>query len=287
MSNYNLVLYGSGLFGNNNNPTTNQQQCTAVRNSGFSTVILWTLHVHNNGDFYYNNTAIVQSGAFSEANFHYLPPLVRSLKTGGTVNKVLFCIGSADAGDYRGIAALLQTRQGRATLQKNFSALIQALPLDGFDFDLEEFDQDYTATIIGLSLMLSRDLNAPTITYCPYNEEDFWFNCLAEVYDQNNGQQVVRWMNLQCYAGGGNNDPDQWVADLQAYSKQTAPLGISDANAFIVAGYDAGDQPAGIKQDFSGKKIQGGFIWNSTEIFQSGSTPVDYAQAVAQGLGGS
>lgn len=313
----NVVLYGSGLFGRND-PVVNQIQLEAIKNSGFTTVILWTLHVWASGDLVYNNSLIVTNGEFVN-QYSYLPQLIIDLKSGGTVNKVLFCIGSGGAGDFAAMQTLLSTKEGKQTLQKNFGALTTAMPMDGFDFDLEEFPLcNYTDTVVELTLMLNQ-LFGMEITYCPYFDETcspnnvpFWENCLAQVYTQNKNKQIVSWYNLQCYDGGSSNQPSQWVDTIKNYP---SPLGIDDPAAFVVPGYwcaNAGTGceanpsngvfcPSGIETQFaaltkSDPGINGGFIWNSGDIFScedsgkcSGEsvTPEAYAQAIIKGLKGT
>ncbi|MBC8031270.1 MAG: hypothetical protein H7Z16_14245 [Pyrinomonadaceae bacterium] len=279
---YNAALYGSGLF-QSDNPSINQEQLEAIQGSGFTTVILWTLHVDAVGNFNFNGPpAIVSVGStgseFNSTDFGYLPQLITDLKSGG-VGKVLFCIGSADVSDFHNIAALLSTESGTQTLKNSFGALVNALPIDGFDFDLEEFDQDYTDTIVQLTFMLNQNYGS-LITYCPFTNIGFWTNCLAEVYQQNNNQQIVSWFNLQCYSGGAGNDPNSWVDDINSQ------YGVSDPNAFIMPGYDADADgpPSNICQIFNTVGVKGGFIWNSSEIFGGSYTPADFASAITDGL---
>lgn len=35
-----------------------------LKQSGFTTVMLWTIHVHGNGDLYYNDQLVVSNGAY-------------------------------------------------------------------------------------------------------------------------------------------------------------------------------------------------------------------------------
>jgi hypothetical protein len=81
----------------------------------------------------------------------------------------------------------------------------------------------------------------------------------------------VKWWNLQCYDGGGGNNPQDWADAIakDAPSHQT--------EGYIVAGdwvrfYDpdagswAGDCPNAMEQLFSGFRKQacvgGGFLWS-------------------------
>lgn len=283
----NIVLYGSGLFGRNT-PSQNAAELAALRESGFTTVILWTIHVDPDGTLVYNNTVIVRDGIFA-ATFSYLPDLVYKLTaTGSSVQNVLCCIGSGGVNDFTNIQALLKTPQGKLTLVRNFSALSSALPINGYDFDDEDL---YDApTLATLSELLCSN-NEMIITYCPYASQSTWNQAVQSVYNWDQEQypvldQSVRWWNLQCYSGGSGNDPAQWAMSLPTGA------GITDPVAYIVPGFDASEQdPASIERTFqrlakSDPGITGGFIWNSSAIFRSKHTPRDYAQSIISGLGG-
>ncbi|HVZ41570.1 MAG TPA: hypothetical protein VHI13_19975 [Candidatus Kapabacteria bacterium] len=313
----NIILYGSGLFGRNL-PAANQTQLLAIQNSGFTTVILWSLHVWNNGDLVYNNSVIATNGEFVN-QYSYLPDLINQMKTGGTVTKVLISIGSGGASDFAAIQTLLSTPDGERILQKNFGALVTALPIDGFDFDLEEAPLcNFTTTVVNLALMLN-NLFGMEITFCPYYNppcgpnQTFWENCLAQIYQRNNNTQIVSWYNLQCYAGGSSNNPITWVQTIQNYPQ---PLGIANPAAFVIPGYWCANPgtncaalqmngvycPSGLQQQFNtlahgggDPGIDGGFIWNSADIFSCADAagcagesvqPQDYAGAIINGLAG-
>ena len=282
----NIVLYGSGLFGRYT-PANNAAQLTALQQSGFTSVILWTLHVDPDGTLVYNDTVIVENGVFA-ATFSYLPDLVNQLTaTGSSVRNVLFCIGSGGVNDFTNIQALLATDAGKLTLNRNFHALSSALPIHGYDFDDEDL---YDAgTLANLSTMLC-DNNQMIITYCPYAEQSTWNAAVQKVYAWDQEQspplgQSVQWWNLQCYSGGADNDPAQWVQQLPSGAGITGPA------SYIIPGYDASLQdPASIERTFHGLAqsdpgIAGGFLWNSSAIFASQYTPRDYAQAIINGLG--
>jgi len=282
-----IQVYGNGLFGQND-PTSNNPQLVQLKESQFNSVILWTVHVNATGDLFYNNTPLVTGGVFNSA-MAFMKPYVAALKQRG---EVWWGIGSYGVSDFANIGQLLATPQGTATLTNSLRALLQALPSDGIDFDMEEsYDRAMRNTVVQLTLLLDRSLKAG-VTYCPYMDEAFWLNCLADVYGQNGQQQVVRRFNLQCYAGGNGNTTAGWLDQLTSFGK---PLGIADTNRFIVPGdwvqSDDGSQknsPADITAFFSnpaiGANTGGGFLWNTSEIFGSGSNCAAYAQAVATGL---
>lgn len=324
-NNRNAIIYGRNLFGFND-ATINQSELAEVRDSGFNTVILWPLNVDQQGNFFYHDddprdptTAIVANGQFNQTDYGYLPPLVRGLKAGGTVAMVLFGIGGAgstvpDGGTFYNVKNLLASVPGTQTLLINFQALIAALSLDGFDLDLEDdYGDEYRDSLVQLTLLLAQQCQM-AVTYCPFTDPEFWWECLAQVYEQNNQQQAVRWWNLQCYAGGAGNDQRivrDWVSLL---TNSVAPLGIANPAAFVIPGFwslNNGGKPHCVPNEYQGifcpcalqtrftelkqtdPGIAGGFVWNYKAIKfcqQSNNCNGDpitvqaYAQAVLAGL---
>src|SRR3954447_22412735 len=54
----------SGVYGGGPFYQGGQAVMDDLRNSGFTTVMLWSIHVHSNGDLYYNDTLIVSGGTY-------------------------------------------------------------------------------------------------------------------------------------------------------------------------------------------------------------------------------
>lgn len=281
-----IEVFGNGLFGTND-PSTNDQQLAQMQASAFNSVILWSVHVQPNGDLTYNDTPLVTGGVFN-ASLNYMKPYVAALREQG---EVWWGVGSWGASDFSNLGALLATASGTETVKNTFGALFAALPGDGVDFDMEEsYGPDMRKTIVEFTLLLAQSLSLKS-TYCPYMDEPFWLGCLADVYAEA-GQQYVQRFNLQCYAGGTGNTTASWLAPLQSYPQ---PLGIPDIDAFIVPSNwvqsDDGTQkftPAQTCAFFSKPAMRenagGGFLWNTSEIFSSGDSAADYAQAVVNGL---
>ncbi len=295
MSAYPIAIYGNGLF-QDGYPTPPVPYATQAQqlNQGITTVILWSIHIHDGGDLYLNNTLFVSKGQIQYAtdgssgvNPDY-PALVKQLMSGGSVRDLLVSAGAwGTTSDFTAwLGAREQVKANLAVLQSTFG-------ITGVDFDYEGVYGDETQKMI-VTLTLDVGSLGLYATYCPYMQSSFWTGCLADVYAQNNSQQIVKWMNLQCYAGGANNNPLQWAQAVQ----QTANTGVSDPYAFIVPGYAVegaeGEGPSSIQQAFSqlaGSGITGGFLWNSGGIFSTepsgGPTPADYAAAINAGLGAS
>jgi hypothetical protein len=306
----NNVLYWSGTMLDSDSSV--DPQIVQTYQSGITTVLLWSLHVTDDGSLAWNNGPpkgyyLVQNSQFDPSGvFTKLATRLNTLLTSGTVTKVFFSIGAGGTSDFTNIENLLRTSNGTETLTTNFQALVAALNvggnqlITGFDFDDEDnFD---VATILTFTSLLSQKCNA-IITYCPYNPSaygSFWESCLERVY-QAHGKQLVSWMNAQAYSGGSPGDITQWVQLIQQNQSKN---GVSNPNAFIVPGLAAmnnqGDGPGLCPPQFCSQFSQwqgivpGGFIWNSQHVFNDGTglcsgqtaTMSQYAQAINNGING-
>ncbi|WP_420130559.1 mannan-binding lectin [Longimicrobium sp.] len=297
-------LYGTGLFNETNPSPSYAEQITQLTKGGFTTVLLWSIHVQANGDFYYNDTPMVSGGKLQLGSD--FADNVNALVSGG-VSEILLSVGAwGTASDFVNLQATWDTAGA-----KNLQALCAAFPVTAVDFDYEpqaQYDPTgklikpaYTpaeaAMIIDLTMKVSS--LGVGVTYSPYENIPFWTYCLQQLYQLNGNVQPVQWLNLQCYAGGAGNDPLDWITAVNL-----ADAGIADSGAFVVPGYwvtggEGTTCPSDLQSTFqglSGSGITGGFLWNSGDLFQyesanspscGGATyPVDYANAIVNGLGG-
>jgi hypothetical protein len=213
-----IAIYGNGLFNDTTPPY--EEQLQQMQASSFTTVVLWALHVHDDGDFYFNDTRAVSGGQWLLGDT--MPQLLTQLRDASQVTEVVMSIGPF-ASDFEAIVA------NPASANANFTTLASTLSLDAIDFDYEGGDS--TTTIVEITEMV--DALGLGVTYCPYTDEELWLACLAQVY-QDLGRQPVRWYNLQCYDGGAGNDPVEWAQSIANYGQ---PLGIDDPAAFVLPGY--------------------------------------------------
>ncbi|HEX8083477.1 MAG TPA: hypothetical protein VF529_04250 [Solirubrobacteraceae bacterium] len=265
----------------------------AVRASGFSTVVIWTIHVWPDGSFHFTDPPIVQDGEW--VGDTTWPGLYSRIKQApSSVDRLLFCVGSADAGDFGNIGELIKLHgTGSDTeLYRNFAALRQAIPeIDGIDFDDEEGVDP--ATIVPLAQMLHEI--GYEVTFCPYAEQDTWIECLKTLNDTTPG--AVTGFNLQCYAGGGGNDPRQWAEAV------SAAIPGFDSTAFVSPGEWSSPSgtcddvlcPSQVESSFADWKspeITSGWIWRFDYVEQcagsgacpEGAAPADYVKAITTGL---
>src|SRR5215217_225060 len=305
MTAYPIAIYANGLF-QDGYPIPPVPYATQIQqlNAGITTILLWSIHIHDGGVLYLNDSPFVSGGQIlystdpTKGVNPDFPSLVESLMTGGTVRDLIASVGS-----WGGYTDFTNWYANRAAVQENLKALNTAFGISGVDFDFEPED-GYPASDQTMIIDLTLDVGAIGlfVTYCPYMEQDFWVGCLSGVYQQNGQKQIVRWMNLQCYAGGGGNTPQPWAAAVAAAGE----IGIANPNAFIVPGYAvAGSEGDGMCPSqmqstfaaFASSGTTGGFLWNSGSIWSAESsggplcdgavaTPADYAAEISNGLAG-
>jgi hypothetical protein len=267
-----------------------------LKNSGFTSVVAWAVHVSNDGTLIYNDPTIVKDGEYvGNADW---PQQLTDLKTGTTsVNRLIFSIGGWGTSDFANIQALIKQYGIGAEnpLYQNLKVLKETFPgIDAIDFDDESlYDQD---TTVQFSLML--DSLGYKVTFCPYMYMEFWNECLFVLNQKAPG--LVEAYNLQCYAGGAYNNPQTWIDAIQ--TKMGSGF---DATGFVYPGLwcrhgdgcAQGDCPSVITQKLeswnqTANGLQGGFIWLYSDIQSCESANVcdasmnskAYAEAVLNGL---
>ena len=283
-----------------------------IGSAGYTTGIFWAMHLNAYGDFIYNGgypEPMISKGKL-QPGFSYLPGLCSALKSGGNINKLYFSVGGWSCEcDFVFMMDLISKHgTGSANpLHRNFRALKSELGIVGIDIDLEAKSSSscyshhydyYTDLLVKLAGMLNS--LGMEMTLCPYEDQDFWLECLSGIYVANNKKQLVTGINLQCYAGGAGNTQQQWVDHI---TQSSLPLGITNAATFVNAGYSTlttdgapnNGAPSLIQSNFANKNIPAaqmaagsvsGWIWNEGQIVSSGSlgTAKEYAQAIINGL---
>lgn len=300
------AIYGGGPFYTNGS-TDLGTVIEDLKASGFTTVIEWGLQLSDAtdgphlGDLQLNEVIISQGEYVADPAW---PGLLASLKEGATsVNRLLFSLlGYPGFSTFATIQRLIQT-QGTgpdSILYKNFAGLKAAIPaIDGIDIDDETlYDQE---TTVKLSRMLHEI--GYEVTFCPYDQQNFWIECLYELNSQTPG--LVTGFNLQCYAGGQWNidQVQNWIDAIAARMGPSFPAATfvnpglwcrsKESNCVI------GSCPPDVTAQFAAWQptgIQGGFIWLYDDLqycAQSGacgaSAPMGsqaYASAIVQGLSG-
>ncbi|WP_051898799.1 hypothetical protein [Sciscionella sediminilitoris] len=265
------AVYGGGPFYSGGG-----KEMDVVRDSGFTTVILWSIHVDKDtGDLSFNDRKIIAGGEYVGDNPDWAAQL-RTLKTAPTsVNRVEVSVGSAPpAQDWGAIEELLSSPDGTEKLRKNFAKLREVTGADAINDDDEQtYDADSTIRFA----RMAKEIGYQGFTIAPYTNTGHW----KKVKD-GLGSQLDR-VYLQDYAGGAGNDPGQWGRDLG----MPVDPGLWSKHG---EGCAEGDSPDQVRDTMRGwhssAGIPGGFLWLYDDIAkcaQQGRTAKDYARAVNEG----
>jgi hypothetical protein len=269
------AVYGGGPF-----YSGGQSVMNTLRASGFTTVVLWAIHVHaDTGDLYLNDQLIVSNGQYvGNADW---PAQLRTLKQAPTsVNRIEVSVGSAGPDDWGAIATLIgQGGTGTSSiLYRNFQALKTATGADAInDDDEQHYDLNTTTSFARMVISMGQ-----TFTFVPYTNMGFWRSLKTNL-----GASVDR-VYLQDYAGGTGNDPGAWASSLG----MPVDPGLWSRHG---SGCTTGDSPTDVGSKMQAWKasagIPGGFMWLYDDIQAcSGQYPASaYASAInnATGSGGS
>lgn len=306
MSSFNVSAYGEGLM-----YSSLSQNMAAIQTAGWTSVILGLFHVDTSGNIYFNDTKIITNGSYiGTSNW---PSQLKQLMTGqgSTIKTLLASIGGGGVSDFTSIQTIYQNNNNSFSgtpLQKNFQTFFSTFPMITLiDMDVEEaYD---TASFVAFCQMLIQI--GFGITFCPYTMTDFWTGSLSTLNQSNPG--AVKWWNLQCYDGGGGNNPQDWADAITStipgfntagfiiagdWSRNLAKIGKNPANW-----YWQGDCPPAMQSlmsSFAGQScVGGGFIWTIDQILDYAADQKlkpdpnpcgnvgmkDYVAAITKGLG--
>ncbi|MBO4641823.1 MAG: T9SS type A sorting domain-containing protein [Bacteroidaceae bacterium] len=188
-----------------NRPST----ISTLRNSGFTYVILFNVHVESDGTLTTDGETIVKNGeyVFTKTQPYYQQD-VANLKTAPTsIQRVEICIGGWGNTSYENIKKLVNSSgtASNSILYKNFKALKDALPeIDAVNNDDEHCYDAETAS--KFHIMMHR-LGYKT-TLAPYTNKSFWTSLCSKIHASR--PWAVDRVMVQCYDGGAYNNPSDW-----------------------------------------------------------------------------
>lgn len=267
----------SAIYGGGPLYTGGQAVMDDLRASGFTTVIFFGLHPHENGDLHYNNDLIISNGAYV-GDPAWLTR-VASLKQAPTsVNRIEFSIGGWGVGDFANIQNLIAA-QGTgpdSVLYRNFQKLKEITGADAIDFDDESTYDLNSSTQFG-NMLWGLGFS---ITLAPYTNQTYWVNL------KNNLAGKVDGIHLQVYDGGASNNPATWSSAMG----MTVDPGLWLKHG---TGCTAGDSPSTVQSKMTNWKssvgIVGGFIWlyDDIQACWSQGTTAQYAAAINNAVSGN
>ena len=177
---------------------------TTLRNSGFTYVILFNVHVDPDGTLKTDGETICKDGIYVfQKTQPYYQQDVANLKTPPTsISRIDICIGGWGNDSYTNIKNLVNS-QGTGSssiLYRNFKALKEAVPeIDAVNNDIE---QDYDVDTGAKFHIMMYDLGYKT-TLAPYTNMNYWTSLCSKI--RASRPRAVDRVMIQCYDGGAGN----------------------------------------------------------------------------------
>jgi hypothetical protein len=246
---------------------------TAIKTSGFNTLIMFGVGILDNGDImYYSNTAgsvdvvVASNGTYTGGEA--LSTKVRSFKTGSEseINRVEICMNSNNVA-----ALMVNPGPGVSTpLYQNFKALKAAWNLDAVNND-DESIYDVASTVT-FGKMLGNIGYKYTIV--PYTNSRFWASLTTQL---NNGLSEPNLLldraYLQCYDGGASNNPASWQTTL---GMKVVPLIWVTNDSKPSQGTTVAQARTKFTTWTQGTTLAGGGYWNDYDIEKMGLSYTEY-----------
>ena len=229
-----------------------------IKKSGFTNLIVWTIHVEANGDLGFNGEFIlVKDGQYiGDQNYPaFRTDLAKLKQAPSSVERIEFALSAAGSGTYDHIKRLATCLEGHcglgpdSVLYRNFRALRTAF----HDVDAVNNDDERVydlATAVPFHAMLA-DLGLKT-SISPYTNQPFWGAFVTALNRARPGSADIAY--LQVYDGGAGNDPCNWQLGIPVvagmWSKYTTPSAARDR----------------LRSWSARCQVSGGFLWLYDEI---------------------
>jgi hypothetical protein len=168
-----------------------------IKNSGFDTLIIFSIDGNASGDLTFFGTPIYTGGVYvGPAGW---PAKIKSLKTGTTsIKRLQFCL-AGPYGTYRTYMNTYGTGPN-TNWYKNWAKVKEDMGVDAIDFNDE--NSWNVASLVQLGNMMAAI--GYKVTLCPYNNPSVWQSVKSQL-----GSKVDA-VNLQCYDGGRYNNVGTW-----------------------------------------------------------------------------
>ncbi|KAJ0299789.1 hypothetical protein COL5a_005149 [Colletotrichum fioriniae] len=257
-----------------------QSNTTALKTSGFDTLLIFRIGLLSNGDLVYYSTGdageavdapVVTNGSYVGGTA--LAEKVKSFKTGTTnINRVEISLVSHDT-TFQIIRDLINADgTGSGTkLFKNFEILKAEWDLDAFNND-DEGVYDVASTVSFAQMLGEMGYQ---YSIAPYTNSGFWANVRTQVESAKPG--LFDRVYLQVYDGGAGNNPGTWQTALGI---KVIPLVWVVNDAKPSQGTTAAQAQQRFESWFSQYAVAGGGYWNDYDIEKMNSSYTDYGAAL-------
>lgn len=221
-----------------------------LRASGFTTAILFNVHVDTDGTLMTDGETICKNGEYVFANTqpHYVSDIKELLEAPTSIRRIEICIGGWGNNSYDHIRDLINAHgTGEGTmLYKNFKALKEAIPeIEAVNNDQE---QCYDLETAKKFHRMMGDLGMTT-TIAPYTQKTYWKNLATYLHNEGLLDRIL----IQCYDGGAGNNPANW------HLVEGVP--VHGGRMYYQDTWDV-DYHIGKFQDWADNcDVTGGFVW--------------------------
>lgn len=177
---------------------------TKLRNSGFTYVILFNVHVDPDGTLKTDGETICKDGVyvFQKTQPYYQQDVANLKKKPTSISRIDICIGGWGNDAYTNIKNLVNSEGTgpNSILYRNFKALKEAVPeIDAVNNDIE---QDYDVESGAKFHIMMYDLGYRT-TLAPYTYKSYWTSLCSKIRAAR--PDAVDRVMIQCYDGGAGN----------------------------------------------------------------------------------
>lgn len=266
----NIAAYGEGIL----YPPNLEANKNAIQNAGWTTIMVSLFQVSTEGAISINGINLIDNGKYVGDTLW--PNQLLDLKSSGSIKTLLATFGGWDSA-FQNIQEIYDknnTFDGTA-LKANCKVFRKIFPaFDLIDMDVEYPNGQPANAQVAFTAFCEMWIEIGFgITFCPYQEIPFWVKSLVDIESKYPG--AVKYWNLQCYAGGQGNNPNDWANAI----KESLPdfntdgyILISDWSRFWNSEDNdwEGDCPLAVKSflsQFSNDACVGGaFIWTLDQI---------------------
>ncbi|MCU4176609.1 LamG domain-containing protein [Carboxylicivirga sp. N1Y90] len=264
----------SAVFGGGSFYSGGDAAILDMKNSGFTTAILWTVHIGEDASMVFNDKGVIDQNGNYIGDPEWGTRLATLLEAPTTVDRIELGIGAWGAKSWENIKKLIDA-DGTGSDTKLYKAIKKLVDVTGataINYD-DELTYDVESTV-AFSLMLA-DMGLK-VSLCPYTQTSYWQSVYQQVEAEKPG--TIDRVYLQCYAGGASNSPSGWN---QYFGDLKVSMGLWCRHG---SSCNEGDSPSQIQNKISANKdnIDGGFIWLYDDIraCSNNAKTQEYATAI-------
>jgi len=269
---YSAIFGGGYFYSGGNGPIIE------IKNSGFTTLILWTIHIGEDGSMVFNDKAVIDQAGNYIGDAQWQHRLAKLLEAPTTIDRIELGIGAWGSKSWENIKKLIDA-EGTGSNTKLYKAMKKLKEITGavaINYD-DEYTYDVASTV-AFSLMLQEI--GYKVSLCPYTKANYWKSVYEQVEAEKPG--TIDRVYLQCYDGGAGNSPVQWN---QYFGDLKVSMGLwSKHGSNCNEGYDPASVETLLKAQAN--NVDGGFMWiyNDIRACSASGKAQDYARAINNAL---